>query len=49
MREAAIREALEGVELGAYDERIVTWLAGSDVATVGTAVSWLLRVRHAEE
>lgn len=46
-REAWIREALAGVELGAYDERMIAWLAGSDVATVGTVVSWLHRVRQA--
>ena len=46
-REAWIRQALAGVELGDYDQRIIAWLAGSDVATVGTVVSWLHRVRQA--
>ncbi|GAA3054139.1 hypothetical protein GCM10010464_18560 [Pseudonocardia yunnanensis] len=46
-RIAAIREALAGVELGAYDERMIEWFAGWDVSTVGTLVSLLDRVRAA--
>lgn len=46
-RVAAIREALAGVELGAYDERMIEWLAGWDVPTVGGLVSLLDRVRAA--
>ena len=38
-------EALAGVELGAWDERIVTWLAGWETGTVVTVGSWLRRVR----
>lgn len=47
---AAIRSALDGVELGAHDERIVAWLAGWDIPTAVTVASLLLRVRaHALE
>jgi hypothetical protein len=46
-RAAAIHEALAGVELGDYDERMIAWLAGWDVATVGGVVSLLDRVRAA--
>jgi hypothetical protein len=42
----AIAEALAGIELGAWDERIVSWLAGWDSATVVPVVSWLWRVRR---
>jgi hypothetical protein len=36
--------ALEGVELGAYDRRIVDWLAMyGDMSTVATVCSWLYR------
>jgi hypothetical protein len=45
-RRAAIAGALVGVELGAWDERIVAWLAGWDSATVVPVVSWLWRVRR---
>lgn len=42
---AALREPFGGIALGAYDERIVAWLAGWDVPTVGTVVSLLHRAR----
>lgn len=45
--QAAIRAALGDLELGAYDERIVAWLAGWDTPTVATVCSWLHRVRAA--
>jgi len=45
-REAALHDALYGVRLGAYDRRIVTWLAGWDIPTVATVCS-LLRRAHA--
>lgn len=41
------RTALEGVELGAYDARIVAWLASWDVPIVAAVISPLLRVRKA--
>jgi uncharacterized iron-regulated membrane protein len=46
-RRAALLAALHGVQLGAYDERIVRWLAGWDMPVVATVVSLLWRARHA--
>jgi hypothetical protein len=40
-------ESLDGVELGAYDRRIIEWLAGWDIATVGTVASLIYRARAA--
>jgi hypothetical protein len=40
------RAALDGVPLGADDERILHWLAGWDVPTVATVVSLLRRTHH---
>ncbi len=49
-REAALRAALRGVELGAYDERIVAWMVWLfDDSTMRTVVSLIERARHAEE
>ncbi len=48
-REAALRAALRGVELGAYDERIVTWMVRLfDNSTMRTVVSLIERARHVE-
>lgn len=45
---AALVEAIgPDVELGAHDERIITWLAGWDLSIVGTVASLLYRVRAA--
>ncbi len=38
---------LAGIELGAWDRRIVGWLAGWDAATVLTVASWIARSRAA--
>lgn len=46
-RRAALLAALKGVELGAYDERIVAWLAGWDVPVVAAVISLMLRVGKA--
>jgi hypothetical protein len=46
-RLAALLVALAGVELGAYDRRIVHWLAGWDMPTAAVVVSLLWRARHA--
>ncbi|WP_410662104.1 hypothetical protein [Amycolatopsis sp. lyj-84] len=46
-RVAALTEALDGVELGDHDRRIVAWLAGWDVPTVGTVASLFYRAREA--
>lgn len=45
-REAILRDALHaaGVELGAYDERIVRWFAEtSDWSTCAVITSWIVR------
>jgi hypothetical protein len=41
-----LAEVLADVELGAWDERIVDWLAGWDACTVLTVVSWIVRARE---
>jgi hypothetical protein len=43
---AALLAALGGIQLGAYDERIVGWLAVWEVPVVAAVVSLLWRVRH---
>jgi hypothetical protein len=43
----AMREPFVGLELGSYDERMIAWLAGWDLPTVGTFASLLHRVRAA--
>ncbi|MFF7315065.1 hypothetical protein [Streptomyces sp. NPDC008137] len=44
-QETALREVLAaaGVELGAYDERIIRWLSGWEWSTVATIASWVQR------
>jgi len=44
---AAVHEPLTGIALGIYDERMLSWLAGWDIPTVGTLVSLLQRARAA--
>lgn len=44
---AALTEPLTGLPLGAYDRRILTWLAGWDVPTIGAVASLLHRARAA--
>jgi hypothetical protein len=44
-QERILLEALSGVELGAWDRRLVEWLAGWEAATVLTVASWLTRAR----
>ena len=46
-RRAALLAALQGVQLGAYDQRVLDWLAGWDVPVVAAVVSLLHRVRKA--
>ena len=46
-RWAALVAALVGVELGAYDRRIVDWMVRWDVPTVAMVVSLILRTRDA--
>jgi hypothetical protein len=43
----ALTAVLEDIELGAYDQRIVEWLAGWDRPTVAAVCSLLLRARTA--
>jgi hypothetical protein len=47
-RRALLLEVLDGVELGAYDRRIIDWLAGWDTSTVLTVAGLLMRARRAE-
>ncbi|ALG12340.1 hypothetical protein [Kibdelosporangium phytohabitans] len=44
-RVAALLEPLDGVDLGAYDRRIIDWLADWDIETVGTIASLIYRAR----
>jgi hypothetical protein len=44
-RVAALLEALDGVELGAYDRRIIGWLADWDTSVIGTIASLIYRAR----
>lgn len=46
-RKAALLEALAGIELGAYDLRIVEWLSEWEDSTLATIASWLYRARAA--
>jgi hypothetical protein len=39
--------ALAGIELGAWDQRILGWLAELDASTVLTVASWIARSRAA--
>lgn len=43
----ALLEALDGVELGEHDRRIVEWLASWDTSVVGTVASLFYRARRA--
>jgi hypothetical protein len=45
---AALLDPLDGIELGAYDRRILDWMAGWDIPTVATISSLLHRTRHAD-
>ena len=38
---------LAGIELGAWDRRIVEWMAGWDASAVLTVASWIARARAA--
>jgi hypothetical protein len=45
MRRAALEKAVQDIELGTYDKRIIEWLSGLDVPTVAVVVSLLHRVK----
>ena len=42
-----LADVLAGIELGAWDLRILGWLAGLDASTVLTVASWIARSRAA--
>jgi hypothetical protein len=47
-REEALRDALRGVDLGRYDERMIAWaLKRFDNSTLRVFVSWMERARTA--
>jgi hypothetical protein len=48
-RRIAFAGALNGVELGEYDERVISWLAGLDDPTCRTLVSLIWRARKAAQ
>ncbi|WP_238008297.1 hypothetical protein KZZ52_58460 [Dactylosporangium sp. AC04546] len=49
VRDAALRHALRGVDIGAYDERIIRWATRLwDDSTMRTLVSLIERARRAE-
>jgi|GEM_PF-4301106 len=45
--EAALRDALDGLPLGAHDLTILGWLTRWEPSTVATVCSWLYRAREA--
>jgi hypothetical protein len=48
VRQEALTAVLEGVEMGAYDRRIIAWLIGWDDPTCRTIASLMWRCRLAE-
>lgn len=50
-REGILRDTLHaaGVELGAYDKRIVDWLAGWEWSTLAVIASWVARAAASRE
>ena len=47
VRSAILAGVLDGVELGAWDRRVVRWLAGLDTSAALTIASWIARAREA--
>lgn len=45
IRMYALLDALRGLELGAYDHRIMEWLVEFEPSTVAVVCSWLERAR----
>ena len=43
---AALRDALRGLDLGDFDQRIIHWLSGWEREVVAGVVCWLRRVRQ---
>lgn len=46
-RLALLREVLDDVQLGAYDQRMLEWVASWDGSTALTIASWIRRARLA--
>lgn len=46
-RSSILAGVLDGVGLGAWDRRVVGWLAGLDTSTALTIASWIARAREA--
>ena len=46
-RSAILAGVLDGVELGAWDRRVVRWLTELDTSTLVTVASWIARSRAA--
>ena len=46
-RAALLAGVLDGVELGAWDRRVASWLTGLDTSTLVTIASWIARSRAA--
>jgi hypothetical protein len=46
-RTVILAGVLDGVELGAWDRRVASWLAGLDTSTLLTVASWIARSREA--
>lgn len=44
-KRAVLGDALAGIELGEFDDRILMWLSGWDTSTVATVVSWIERAK----
>jgi hypothetical protein len=44
-RAAILAGVLDGVELGAWDRRVASWLAELDTSTLVTIASWIARSR----
>jgi hypothetical protein len=46
-RSALLAGVLDGVEMGAWDQRVAGWLAGLDTCTALTIASWIAWSRAA--
>jgi hypothetical protein len=46
-RAAVLAGVLYGIELGAWDRRVASWLAELDTPTLVTVASWIARARAA--
>lgn len=46
LQHCALTDVLDGIELGAYDQRVITWLSGWDWPTVAVVASLIRRSQH---